>query len=76
MTFKNLTRRLRQLSLGLLVATLALPSHAELYGGQPWLSHVQRDLAPFWYKAAEKIPDGAFASFLCNDASTPTPQQL
>ena len=76
MTFKNLTRRLRQLSLGLLVATLALPSHAELYGGQPWLSHVQRDLAPFWYKAAEKIPDGAFASFLCNDASVPTSEQL
>lgn len=70
------TTRLIRLSTLLLAATLSFSAQAELYAGQQWLNHVKQDLAPFWYKAAANVEDGAFPSFLCNDASAPTFEQL
>lgn len=68
--------RLRRRDLALLLVLFAPISQAELYDGQHWLTHVQQDLAPFWYRAASTIHDGRFATFLCNDASVPSQAQL
>ena len=66
----------RQLPLLLLGISLSFTTQAELYAGQQWLNHVKQDLAPFWYQAATTVTDGAFPSFLCNDASAPSTEQL
>ena len=76
MTNPFTTSRLMRLLTLLLAAALSFSAQAELYAGQQWLNHVKQDLAPFWYKAAAKVEDGAFPSFLCNDASAPTFEQL
>ncbi len=73
--FNRAIRWLR-LPLLLLSASLSCASHAELYAGQQWLNHVKQDLAPFWYRAAAKVQDGAFPSFLCDDATAPSFEQL
>lgn len=62
--------------LGLAVTLALSPCRAALLDGQAWLDHVRQDLAPFWYQAADGIQDGAYASFLCNDASRPDPKAL
>ncbi|MGL4206571.1 MAG: hypothetical protein ACRCRW_10700 [Aeromonadaceae bacterium] len=51
-------------------------AQAELYAGDRWLTHVQKDLAPFWYKAAQGVKQGAFPTFLCNDATAPSQAEL
>ena len=62
--------------LGLAVTLALAPCRAALLDGQTWLDHARQDLAPFWYQAAQGIEDGAYPSFLCNDASHPDPKAL
>jgi mannose/cellobiose epimerase-like protein (N-acyl-D-glucosamine 2-epimerase family) len=74
----HFSRTIRWLHLPMLLlgVFLSCSSHAELYAGQQWLNHVKQDLAPFWYRAAAKVQDGAFPSFLCDDATAPSFEQL
>ena len=54
----------RQLVCLLLLTLFCSRVSAELLSSEVWLEHVRHDLAPFWYKAADGVKDGAFASYL------------
>ena len=50
------------------------PSAAPLPGGDVWVTHLSRDLAPFWLRPeALGSPAGAFPTFRCDDGSLVDP---
>ncbi|MFN7986869.1 MAG: hypothetical protein U0529_05320 [Thermoanaerobaculia bacterium] len=67
------------LALGAALATAcgrgtSAPAPAALPAGEIWVSHLSRDLAPFWLKPeALGSPIGAFPSFRCDDGSLVQP---
>jgi mannose/cellobiose epimerase-like protein (N-acyl-D-glucosamine 2-epimerase family) len=51
------------------------PAPAALPAGEAWVSHLTRDLAPFWLRPeALGSPVGAFPTFRCDDGSLVDPE--